>query len=601
MQLRSQWKKCTFPVLAEALLIALLPVLLLADPQADFALDWHNSLWTIQYYAAYFLHHHQFPALLNTQEIVGIAYPVFYGYGFYQLMGLAATVAPAALVILLSAYAFYALQHGLLVALGRELALPRWMATCLATMVTLAIYPLTNLYSRSALPEFFAGLALSIGMICLLFLLARRGRLQKYIWSIAAALALSFVVVTHPITALYGGLFLALYMLLLLVMCPRLLKENYGYWLFIAGSVLGVASPWIYATFTLHHDLVIVTSKFFALYKDSIDSIAERIFPLPVDFRMLTYPPKGVSTPYLEAPMNGCLLVVLCGFFLLCWRTRPAKPWRLLCFTALGACFFLLCLVLSLSESIYAHLPSMFMIIQFGYRMVTFQNLLLLGMFMGLALSVRTQALPTRELKLLFAMMVPVCLCAFTEKMLHAYTMYQWHADIGDRQEEVLSHLPESFYGYWCYATPDAVAAPLQENIAGHIELPVNTGEDFGNLGVRSVKVEHAGWYRTNIQPFRWGQLYVDGAKASSQQLGYIKEKHHVQLPEWYGQQEGIDTESPLLSVLLTPGAHEISYRFAAPHRWGQLQQLSRLMVLGLVIALVGGVTGVLLRKKEVS
>src|ERR1700677_5017733 len=48
--------------------------------------DWVNVVWMINYQTRYLMHHLTFAHVLNSYQIVGLPYPIFYGYLFFPIM-----------------------------------------------------------------------------------------------------------------------------------------------------------------------------------------------------------------------------------------------------------------------------------------------------------------------------------------------------------------------------------------------------------------------------------------------------------------------------------------------------------------------------------
>jgi len=61
-----------------AAIVVLLPSVPLFYLNGVFAVDWTNHTWLINYFAEYLKSHGHFPAVINTFEYAGMAYPVFY-------------------------------------------------------------------------------------------------------------------------------------------------------------------------------------------------------------------------------------------------------------------------------------------------------------------------------------------------------------------------------------------------------------------------------------------------------------------------------------------------------------------------------------------
>jgi hypothetical protein len=68
---------------AVALLIASFPLAWLAFFNKTFYVDWDRHLWMIAYTGEYFRHHLSFPTTFNTDDVVGVPFPIFYGTLFY--------------------------------------------------------------------------------------------------------------------------------------------------------------------------------------------------------------------------------------------------------------------------------------------------------------------------------------------------------------------------------------------------------------------------------------------------------------------------------------------------------------------------------------
>ncbi|MGH9549769.1 MAG: hypothetical protein ACRD3W_10360, partial [Terriglobales bacterium] len=142
--------------LAAGLLAVVCACLPLFDLRSVFAVDWANGMWITNYFGAYMRAHMQLPYVLNTFQLSVMAYPAFYGYLFFPLLGVFTTILDANLVLRAAAFLLLAAQfYAIYLAIGRLSG--NCMFACLVgTLVTWAIYPLTNLYNRGALPEFFA-------------------------------------------------------------------------------------------------------------------------------------------------------------------------------------------------------------------------------------------------------------------------------------------------------------------------------------------------------------------------------------------------------------------------------------------------------------
>src|SRR4051812_31488939 len=55
--------------------------------KGDFYTDWINHKWLAGYFGEYFSQHRSWPVVINTSEVGGMAYPLFYGVLYYPVMG----------------------------------------------------------------------------------------------------------------------------------------------------------------------------------------------------------------------------------------------------------------------------------------------------------------------------------------------------------------------------------------------------------------------------------------------------------------------------------------------------------------------------------
>src|SRR5262249_31092432 len=89
----------------------LFPSLLLWPSGEGFALEWGNHVWLVGYFGEYFRQHLAMPAGIHTPEVGGLAYPVFYGYLLYPLLGFASARLHPEVVVRLAALLALAGQY----------------------------------------------------------------------------------------------------------------------------------------------------------------------------------------------------------------------------------------------------------------------------------------------------------------------------------------------------------------------------------------------------------------------------------------------------------------------------------------------------------
>ena len=379
---------------AAAILFPLLPLLAL---HGSFAGDWPYHLWPIGFMGEYLKIHHEFPFLVNSREMIFLPAHIFYGQLFYPLLATLSSWAGPDVVIRFAVVALFCLQFFLVRAVVLKMTENPLFSTGIACLINWAVYPLTNLYNRAALTELFATMLLTCSFCCFLQMVLMevskhdsRVRLSYgFVGAWCGALAFG----CHPITALFGSLFLAAAAIGIL---PFLLKQPSRVRWQVAGMViygalltLGLNLPWLYLNHLFLNKIYISTGNLGLFYYGSdIDSWRARFSILPTDLRVVGGVMGEAPNPYLDAQINMPLVfLVAAGLVMALWRFRSrlfSKHAEALPLLVLGLALFVLTTWMSLSPESYDHLPRFATIIQFIYRMISYQNFSLLLMLVAL-------------------------------------------------------------------------------------------------------------------------------------------------------------------------------------------------------------------------
>ena len=171
---RSFWRRAVLPAILVEKITALLPCLLalslLIDSRSTFYVDWFNHLWIIEYFGEYIKHHRSIPQTLLTTTLVGIPMLFFYAEKFYAFAGFISVFVGSAIAFRLIALIVLLIQFWHVERAVRVTTPLKGLSLVVATIVTWGIYPLTNLYNRSALTEFVAVALLTASAACLFVL-----------------------------------------------------------------------------------------------------------------------------------------------------------------------------------------------------------------------------------------------------------------------------------------------------------------------------------------------------------------------------------------------------------------------------------------------
>jgi hypothetical protein len=543
----------------------LFPLSVLLPINSGFYVDWYNHLWQIAYYGQYFAVHHTMPLVLNTTERVLIEYPTFYGFLFYPLIGGLSSFLGPNLAVRLAILALWALKFLLVYRAAYELSGDRILGVAIGCLVSWEIYPLTNLYNRSALTELFSAGLVTCALCSVLLVLVVSDPRRRIAYVLVTGLTLGLAVTTHPITALYAVPFLGL---MLLVGAPFALRLPKKEILFLAGSgfvvcafLVLVVAPWAYATITSAADMQISVNDFrisssqagVPLFPDDIDNFFSRFALFPYDGRTLL---KGlnVSTPFLDAQINMPLFLLLTGLVVFGKQAndtlsdQAARGRQGAAKALFGTSLFLFCFasVLSLSDLPYYYLPAVFRLIQFPYRVVTYQNLALLAAALSWIAVARVR-FPLREVKLAF--LVACLTLAATStlvKFSHARIISEASVtqsnfyDLNPIDPSKFLSMPKFFYGLDSY-TVQLALPPAKDDSLLSVPFPVGQGHDFGAPLQTTVNLSGSNWVETDVAASRWNSVLVDG----------------VQVP--WGDLRSKDAQ---LVVQVPPGRHTLEARF---------------------------------------
>jgi hypothetical protein len=559
-------------------LLSLLPLWLTLDLRKMYAGDWANHLWMIEYAARYWQAHGSPPLVIHTNEVVGFPGPIFYAGKFQALAGLLATVVGAALAFRLLAAVSMLVQFLQVVRAAISLGLDYRLGFVIGWLVSWGIYPLTNLYNRGALTEFIAVLWLTSATAAFVTLIFR-SLLGQRSWFDAVSFGFFYTcaALTHPLTAVFGFLFLLpLALLALSFACNRWLLKIFLTNAVATGSVLAV---WIYGVICFGSSLAISNPEHNRelfrrdeMFSHSVDQVWTRLSPLPSDPR-IRGTIRNVIDPYLDAQISLPLLVLLVGAVILGCRQRTcsdsiARFLIPLGVTAIGLAA--LAFILSVCPSMSGWFFGAFDILQFPYRLVSYVNLNLLVAllaFLGLARQRNQKMLSGDRYIYLISVGIAVIVgaAALVVKLTHANAT-RFHVGPEVRRT---TDLPPSFYWqfdydvvrwlHWCEAGQDLKAA----------KFSVGSGNDIGNVYPISLSLSVPQIVQTNILPFAWNQLLIDASVVAKSDL-LVSRSNQFPLAE----------HAEFVAVRLNSGLHRLEYRFQPDALWVGLNWVSWIIFL---------------------
>ncbi|WP_171470941.1 hypothetical protein [Frigoriglobus tundricola] len=579
------------------------PVLVLWDTDCGMGTDYTVHAWMIAYQGEAWKADRAFPPVFNSEGQVGTPLPVFYGGALYKVAGLLSAAwgchVAVRLLALLSLIALYAVvRHTVRVfGVGEAFSVATACATCWAT------YPLTNLYSRTAIPEFFAGAMLICSCCLWVQFFFRPGPGVRWHAALAAGLFWALAASTHPITGMLSvpvlGLIYAAHWWVPVVQRPGAVRRHAA--LFVAGLLAClVMSPWLYAYRRLGAELAIAPRpavapvtveglQYFGL--PTRTAVWVRLFPMPLDYNQMTPGAPPLGTLHLETQASLPLLalagVALAGAFR---AVGPdLRPRLVLVGAAVGA-FGLGVFVLSVSPEVEGALPAglrgALSKIQFAYRLVaTVNTVALIGLLLALVFRPATGpspggapwAGPPVALAVVFTLLV----CGLSQKAMNGRAVCWQHKLPTDRADPEYARWIKatSCAAGWGYFTPDC-APPLPPHEAARLhltEFPIGSGEQFGRVGPVRVALAADGYVSTQAVPFRWSAFKVDGVPVPEGQLR-----------TWENPRAGSGAAAARTAVPVPAGAHTIEYAFAPPRKWRVLNAAADWVLVGWAVVVVG-------------
>jgi hypothetical protein len=405
--------------------------------------------------------------------------------------------------------------------------------------VTWAIYPLTNLYNRSALTEFFAVAFLTCALASFLCVIINSREHASRYDIIAMGLFFVAAAITHPLTALFGGLFLGVLGLIALLFCERSRKLWFmAYFSITAFFSSLILSPWIYLIYKFNSKLPISAANAIVGFEagafcENIDNIWSRLSPFPLDLRSIKSGVQDVSTPYLDAQIVLPLVILIAVF--VCLRLREknisfrlsVSEWAI---TWGSAIIMFFAFAISVHPEISGWLGGFFNILQLPYRLTSYVNLSSLVVVIILAgrTSV-TNANSKQIINVCLGFCIAISLSALMLKLVHASAIaisqksinvvekISWidggmkHEKLLFRSNGNLNELPVTLDGEK-YSIEDGFAQPPLPSATSsiHQKFDVLDGARFGQVAPLTIELKKPALVITNVQPFPWNQMVID-------------------------------------------------------------------------------------------
>ncbi|MDE7310482.1 MAG: hypothetical protein K2N87_02495 [Eubacterium sp.] len=538
-----------------------------------FYVDYVNHTWEIDYYADFFKNNGRFPIVIHTSDTVGIAYPQFYGYLFYQGMGfLTFIVGNSRIAYVLSSMTIFTLIFFLFseifihILRKTEICAMYRYAIMLSFLIICNPYILTNLYSRNAMTEYYAVLCMYLAAGSWILSFFKEDTVIKLaLWSLAA-LSVTFMLGTHPITAEWGGV---ICICMVVVTIPFVIKQVKDKKCLLAAAfgeavlIIMAVSPWLYVTVCNLSQLAINEGTGIvadiAPYLDS--NYLTRLMVFPMDARSLTDGIRDVSTPYLDLQINMPLAILYAAswIWVVCSKKIAGSQKGVSAVLLFLSIIMLVCSATN-SPLLLGILCKVFRHIQFSYRLIAYVDILVVfGLLYHFFILARSRVFKEFEKK--FTVVLIVCVTLSGHNLLIQIVHAQTTANQVIIEKEPVTSLPETFYGITGYcdvSIPSMDKNPPDEMI--EVKIPVSLD---GLTSRAEFDTDKKIFVSTNIQSAKYNKIYLDGVRL-----------HDNEIVRYGGR----------LAFYANSGHHFIDYAAEFPYIFNVLRKLSYIAVFLLLL-----------------
>lgn len=580
--IRQNLSRLAVPIAGAAIIIA--PLLMLFKFHY-FYVDWANNLWLIEYMKRYLLANHAFPSAINTKDgLVGMVNPMFYGYLYYPLMGMAAIVVGSArraviLTQLLQEGLIFSIYGGLFRGVFRRGQYHvQFLTLAFTAIVMWNTYLITKLYGDGGRGEYYAMLCLYLAIGSWIMAL-RTTSVHRLFYITLSMLNALLILGAHPITAEIGGI---LYVVIVFVTIPGLIRTTvhkagllfYG-GILAAGMVASIL-PWVRTVIDNAGSTYVSTDKIMWFTPTGLKGMLYRIALYPYSHKSI-YHGRNAIAPYLCLQVNvPLLLICLATLCMVLYYRKHFSRREKAANAGLLALAFLMYLFSSCSW-IKSVTEKIFYSIQFEYRLITYVDLLMLAATVYqiyLLLKIRR----TRMKKALLVIFAAALLMSAENVFISESYAYA----LGDFSQADLSSnvAPGSFYWRNDYANAGIAVIEMTER-----RMDVSLPLDENILEPESVAFHCSAntIVDTNISSSDYNSVYLDGSEIPKDQL-FRK-----------------DADSYTYSFTVSEGGeHTLEYRSNASARYVEARKMAVIFSAGMIILTLGlGIASVVARQKE--
>ncbi|HSI83539.1 MAG: hypothetical protein ACAI35_04760 [Candidatus Methylacidiphilales bacterium] len=405
--------------------------------------------------------------------------------------------------------------------------------------------------------------------------------------------------VTHPLNALFGGLFFVVFGIALFFVLRH--RWFYSFIIINATFCILVLLPWVYSVKLFSKMLPVADAainaknfRYIGFPYDTLTNLLSRLSPFPIEFRTMIDGSK-IATPHQDAQILLPLLIIV---GLLYWfrckdyaslerlaaaEASPVAPFKAFLQPLFYAAFFLFAVsfVICIYPPASAIFGGIFDILQFCYRLINYVNLSLVALAWLLLAFLRADnrqdALLNGLLPYFMVACITISVCGLYEKLVHAESLLyvrQFNADEFPDEPNLYSpieyqrnpaELPRTSYGHFAYIIKKHIQ-PLPDSVDSSKAVVANIPLDpkhFGKPAPLALSLPAPAFVKTNVEPFLWNYILVDGKTVEWKDL-------------YLTPFDGPDDEFGFVYGLQLPaGNHVLEYQFKPHVLWSLCQTIS--------------------------
>ena len=489
--------------------------------------DYLNNLWLIQYFGRYYKMYHEIPVVIDSPNIgIGMPNPRFYGYYYYQIMGIMAIIFGGArralfvgLVTLLVSCECICLKVFKIFVGTKDYSISKVLPYILTVLLVCSPYFFTKLYEDGARGEVFGVLLLYIAIGA--WILAIVENKYKYFYWTLTGLVVALLIGTHPITGEIGCVILGI---IILITIPKWFIGAKDKSAIIAVAiilcvlVIVMSLPWLYTVLTADGLRITEGSKLLSVrLREDEKPFITRLIPFPFDIGSLIYG-IGIICPYLTLQINVPMAIILWVSFVIVLFGKYRKSNKVIALLIIILHFAMY--LASCSEKLLPITSKIFYSIQFSYRLITYVDFFAL---VGVILNICFVFLEKNKLHI--KIITVVSIVAATMCFQNVIISYSYAYALRDRYVGDISsdYAPKSFYWHSDYGDSSIPVIDDQEVVVMEVNLDfiegqISVGEQSFAISEEDLK-QGPVLIKTNIVSSEYNQVELNGNALDKQSL----------------------------------------------------------------------------------